>query len=354
MRASNSGNVAMGLGVALLWTLGCSLFEAISPAAVDTPSDIPEPAVKSVPAATQAVSHAIAPSSPSSTGVYVYDVVSEDTAPEGRAPYGDSYNINRLERPFTREMVYMPYLDIVTFAVAKDSTWWYVTVRMVGQQTASQSPFHYGVELDLDHDGFGDYLITAETPITPDWDTSGVHIFADNNHDTSGISAETSDAPLNTDGYETQIFNGGLGDADPDLAWVRTVGGDRPTIQFAFKRSWSGSQFMLGVVVDAGPQDPGKMDYVDHFTLQEAGSPVRDNSNYPLKALAAVDNCCREAYGFQPTGYEPQLCPRPEATATAKPRPATDQPPTQGCPHVEVCPENSTWADYPDCYCTPY
>jgi hypothetical protein len=51
------------------------------------------------------------------------------------------------------------------------------------------------------------------------------------------------------------------------------------------------------------------LDYVDQFTNQQAGSPVRSNPYYPLKALYAIDNTCRQAYGFVPTGYEPQLCP---------------------------------------------
>ena len=77
---------------------------------------------------------------------------------------------------------------------------------------------------------------------------------------------------------------------------------------------------MLGVLADAGPKDPGKLDYVDRFTAAEAGSSVRDNKYYPLKALFAVDNVCREAFGFTPTGYEPQLCPREAPPATKKPK----------------------------------
>ena len=78
---------------------------------------------------------------------------------------------------------------------------------------------------------------------------------------------------------------------------------------------------MLGVFADAGLKNVGKLDYVDRFTEADAGSPVRDNKNYPLKELYLVDNVCREALGFEATGYEPQLCPREEQVpgATAKP-----------------------------------
>ncbi|MFN8381349.1 MAG: hypothetical protein U0V02_05385 [Anaerolineales bacterium] len=54
-------------------------------------------------------------------------------------------------------------------------------------------------------------------------------------------------------------------------------------------------------------KDVTKLDYVDRFTEQEAGSPVKDKRFYPLQALFAVDNTCQEVIGFTPTGYEPKL-----------------------------------------------
>jgi hypothetical protein len=146
-----------------------------------------------------------------------------------------------------------------------------------------------------------------------------VQIFQDKNHDTGGLSGERSDAPLSADGYETLIFNGGEGDADPDMAWVRANASFDATVQFAFKKSWSGKVFMLGVMADAGLTDVKKLDYVDRFKESEAGSPVKDKSSYPLKALFAVDNVCREAFGFKSTGLEPQLCPR-EPAPTREPK----------------------------------
>lgn len=354
MRSRGWGFVALLTCAVLFSGWACSLLSAVSPPKEDFQVPPTSAPAAVLPSATAAVVHMTIPAAAAGAGQFVYDTVSEDTASEGRAPYGDSYNLNRLERPFRQDMSYLPYIDIVTFAVEGDATWWYVTIRLVGQHADSDPPFHYGVEIDRDHDGFGDFLIIAQTPITTQWETSGVRIFADQNHDTGGVSPETSDAPLSSNGYESLVYNGGSGDADPDLAWVRTVTGDRPSVQFAFKKSWSGTQFMLGVIADAGQQDPGRLDYVDHFTLAEAGSPVRDNPNFPLKALFAFDNCCREAYGFEATGYEPQLCPRPEPTATRKPKPPTEVPPPAGCPDPGNCPENSYWVGEPGCYCSPY
>jgi hypothetical protein len=100
------------------------------------------------------------------------------------------------------------------------------------------------------------------------------------------------------------------------MAWVRLGSGADSTLEFAFKKSWSGTVFMLGVFSDAGLKDVGKLDYVDRFTEADAGSPVKDKKYYPLGDLFAVDNTCQEAFGFEPTGYEPKLCPRAEPTKT--------------------------------------
>jgi hypothetical protein len=96
---------------------------------------------------------------------------------------------------------------------------------------------------------------------------------------------------------------------------------------------------MPGVMADAGLRDPGKLDYVDRFTEDQAGSPVKDKQYFPLKDLYAVDNACREAFGFNPTGYEPQLCPR-EAQPTRRPKPeSTQAPPVEdGCQPDPTCP----------------
>ncbi len=268
--------------------------------------------------ATVVVTHIVTPSAPLG-GKLVSDVNSSSTAPEKRAPYGDSYSNNLLERPFTQDMTYVPDLDISNFTVAKDNNWWYVSIKLVGANPNNTLGIDYGVILDTNHDGFGDYLIWAHPPYTNQWETAPVQIYQDKNHDTGGLSAAKSDAPFNGDGYETLIFDGSQGGNDPDLAWVRINAGPDATVQFAFKRSWSGNLFMLGVIADAGLKDPKKMDYVDRFTIAEAGSPLREDPNYPLKALSLVDNTCREAFGFQPTFYIPQGCPLPP-TPTPKPR----------------------------------
>jgi hypothetical protein len=280
--------------------------DAITATATVTPSPTPE-----LPTPTVAISHSLVPSTNVKPGKLINDVVSVDTAAEKRAPYGDSYQVNRFERPFLKDMTYLPDLDIVSFNLAYDDKFFYVSIELVGTDPNNDLGIDYGVEFDTNADGFGDMIIIAHPPYSVDWSTANVQIAQDTNRDTGGLSAEKSDAPLPGDGYDEIIFDGGRGIGDdPDLAYVRVNAGAKATVQFAFKKSWIGTRFMYGVIADGGLKDIGKMDYVDRFTEEEAGSPVRDQKNYPLKALYGVDNVCREVFGF--TGsvlkQEPQRC----------------------------------------------
>jgi hypothetical protein len=289
--------------------LACTLPFA-QPTPVPETSLPPSPPPNTIPApVTPAIVHVSQPANEVSSAGLVYDVDSSGTAPEKRAPYGDSYNLNRLERPFSQDMTYLPDLDIVTFQVSEDDTWIYVSIQLIGLNPNNDLGINYGVEIDNDADGYGDYIVWARPPYTEDWTADNVQVFQDKNHDTAGYSPVKSDAPFDGDGYETLIFDVGVGD-DPDLAWVRIKASARATVQFAFKRTLTDGSYMLGVLADTGLKDVGQLDYVDRFTLLQAGSPVRsDIDYYPLKALYAVDNTCWQAYGFVPTGYEPKLCP---------------------------------------------
>ena len=43
-------------------------------------------------------------------------------------------------------------------------------------------------------------------------------------------------------------------------------------------------------------------DYNDTMGPSEAGSPIKGDGNYPLKALYNLDNTCRFPYGFKQMG----------------------------------------------------
>jgi hypothetical protein len=282
--------------------------QAAMPTETPIPSPTPEP-----PTPTK-VPHSLIPSTDVNTGkLIINDAVSVDTAIENRAPYGDSYKYNWFERPFLKDMTYVSDMDIVSYNLAYDEKFFYISIELVGANPNNPIGIHYSVELDIDADGFGDYIILARPPYNVDWSTDTVQIVQDTNRDTGGLSAERSDAPLPGDGYDMVIFDtvAGIGD-DYDVAWVRMHAGKKATIQFAFKRSFSGEKFFYGVVADGGLKSIADMDYVDRFTEEDAGSPEKSEKDYPLKAIYGVDNVCRESFGIKGTGQEPQRCkPKP-------------------------------------------
>lgn len=312
-----------------------------------SPTD--EPPTSAPPVDVKTVTHTLFPASAPNSRLF-FDTESSGTAPEKRAPYGDSYDINRLERPFLQDMTYVPDLDVEAFSISSDENWYYVSIRLIGDDPNNSLGIHFGIELDTDRDGFGDFLILAEPTYSEEWTTANVKVYTDANHDSAGISAVKSDAPFTSDGYDSLIFDGGRGEGDdPDMAWVRIHAGPNATVQFAFKKSLTGNIFMFGVLADAGLKDVSQLDYVDRFTEAEAGSPIRGRNTYPLQALYAVDNTCWEVVGFKKTGIEPKVCP-PEIPPTREPGdPRPTDTPVPTCPNT--CPYGQD--PYPGCACWP-
>lgn len=271
----------------------------------DTPSSEPEPTLtETIPVSGPEM---VPPDDLPPLTDRIYDVESAGDA----APYGDSYRINRLERPFEGDMTYIPDLDILRFELSEDADWIYVSLRLNGDNPNNDLGIHYGVELDPDADGFGDLIIWASPPYSTDWSRTNVQIFEDSNRDTGGLSSSQSDPDFEGNGYDTQL------DDDPDLAWVRMQDGVEAQVQFAFKRSWSGDSFVLGVVADAGLRDVSQFDYNDRFEDSEAGSPVKNDPNYPLGPLVAVDNTCWHPYQIESVIPHRKFCPpliQPAAT----------------------------------------
>jgi len=290
-----------------------------------------------VPTST-AIVHMDQPTNISDIGPIAYDVDDKGTAPEHRAPYGDVYKFNRFERPFTQsDMSYLPDVDILHFYITSDGMWYYVTIELIGSNPAGGLQTDYGVELDLDLDGHGDTLIWAKPPYSAQWSADRVTAYIDTNNDIGGASPIKSDAPYPGNGYDTLIFDSGQGE-DPDLAWVRIAPSSPTTIQFAFKHSAAGTSFLWGVWADAGYKDVTKFSYNDRFTEAEAGSPQKDSPFYPIKQLFAVDSTCRMAFGFNPTNYEPLICPPIERPKPTKEPDQPDQPPPPGgCPPHPPC-----------------
>jgi hypothetical protein len=120
------------------------------------------------------------------------------------------------------------------------------------------------------------------------------------------------DPPTGYTGYDQVIFS--VKDLeDPDAAWARISPKGSAIVDLAFKRSLvdGADKFLWNVWTDDGVKNPASFDYNDHFSASEAGSPFK-GADYPLKALAQVDNTCRETYRFTPTTDIPGLCSPPK------------------------------------------
>jgi hypothetical protein len=271
----------------------------------------PAPAPTTAPA--PAVQHTDVPGDlPAKGGLHLGDNTVTAQPDQQRAFSGDGFIDGRLERPFNADAmdVYSPFLDITggTFFIS-DSTWVYADVNLAGLDSNNALSGKYGVELDLNQDGRGEFLILISSPASKDWTTDGVQVFKDSNQDIGGSHAFVSDSGGATgDGYETLVFDQGKGD-DPDTAWVRVSPTDPKSFQVAFKKALIGDEKTYGASLWAGADlNPALFDYVDHFTHDQAGAALKSSLFYPIKALFNIDNTCRAAIGFTPTGNQPGVC----------------------------------------------
>ena len=315
------------------------------PASANTPTQPPiatAPAGSTATAAPQAtdtatatrtpIVHSVTPGQPGAAISAMSDSNSSSLASQHRANGGDNFAVDLYERPFSSNtMDYSADLDITSAKLMRDAAWVYVNITLAGQNASGGLLGDYGVEVDLNMDGRGDLLVMAAKPGAA-WSTDGVRVWSDPNHDVGGAHPIASDPPSNTDGYENLVFDQGVG-SDPDAAWARLSPSDPNSVQLAFKGKLinDSSTFMWGAWAASDAMlNPAWFDYNDHFTLAQAGSPlVEDKQNYPLKALADVDNTCRWVVGFTPTGNEPGICPVP---ATPTPTPTATMTPTRTLP----------------------
>jgi hypothetical protein len=120
------------------------------------------------------------------------------------------------------------------------------------------------------------------------------------------------------------IFSTSILDA-PDGLWCRHRAGAEIKVDLAIHKPLVGNpgQFAWGVWTDLGLKQPGQFDYNDHYTFDQAGSPMAGNSYYPLKAIHSLDNTCREAFGFEPSVEIPGMCFIPTPMPTNTPRPGS-------------------------------
>lgn len=286
------------------------------------PATEPPPEPTAEPTATVEIVHNQIPTNPGSVSSFITDRSTRSLASERRA-LADNFDVLLFERPYTTEVMdYQAHIDITRTELSSSGAWFYVTLFLEAAAPAGATP-RYGVEIDIDKDGRGDWLIWGLSPSGTDWTTDGVQALRDADNNVGGATPIQSETPPQTgNGYEDLVFNAGVG-ADPDSAWIRWSPSSPSHVELAFKQTLIGppGEFMWGAWADEGPQDPARFDYNDAFDLASAGSPVSTTSYYPLKQLAQIDNTCRWGYGFTPIGNEPGVCyvpptPTPEPTGS--------------------------------------
>jgi hypothetical protein len=285
-------------------------------------SEATEPAAPEGPAATEpaaaepepAMEHVNVPADPPTSGAELLgDHSTVSSLNPGRALVGDRFALGRFERPYNAQTmdVYFPHLDLVEAAFyVEDAMWVYVVVTTVGRDSNDAFGAKYGMEIDLDQYGHGDFLILVDQPASAEWTTQGVTVYADTNVDVGGFYAINEDSVgASGDGYEDQLFDQGSGD-DPDLAWVRLDPNNPNSFQIAFKQALLGGEPTYTAGLWAGTElDPALFDFNDHMTHEAAGAANPELAAfYPIKGLAELDNTCRLGIGFNPTGQEPGIC----------------------------------------------
>ena len=247
----------------------------------------------------------------------ILDQVSQHVADEKRAYGGDEYGKGRYERPFLVDfMTYLPYIDIEQTALVRDEEggWMYVTIQVVESPvTSDEHQAIYGVELDSDLDGRGDVLILANAPASEEWTTDGVQVWLDVNENVGGMTPMRSNAPAHDDGYEFLVFDEGKGE-DADLAWARLSPDAANEIEVAFKLDLVDVDeeyyfFLWGAWAFVDDAHPEWFDHHDKFFVAEAGSPLKDNIDYPLKQFFGADNTCRALSGWSSPTQLPGMCP---------------------------------------------
>ena len=284
--------------------------EVAKASAVETVEPLPAEVITETPTLTSTPEplHVMIPGAPTSRNSFVADLITVDLAKDKTA-LGDFYTWSRLERPYTPvTMEYRDYLDIYRVDLHVTDPWVYFTFVLIGKLPEGGAT-HYLIEIDLDHDGRGEFLVMASIPPDTDWTTDGVSVMTDEDEDIGGLYPLYMEDPVSEgNGYERVIFSNGEGD-DRDLAWVRRDPDYKNQIQIAIKDNLIGILgFLWSAWSNDGLLDTSQFDFNDHITFDDAGSPNKSNYRYPVKAVALVDSTCRSWYGYIPSGFEPGLC----------------------------------------------
>lgn len=303
--------------LALMFVLqACGGSPTAEPTEAPAETQVVEAAVTEAPT-VEPIVHSVIPQGGTKDRAYAHDNENSTNFENKNVRFGDEFQKNRFERPFTsNDMAYLPDLDIVDFGITSDDQFFYISIILAGKDAATGTLTGiYGVEIDRDADGRAELMLGALPNFSTEFTAENVVVLADLNGDVGGPTINRPDLEFTGDGFDGIIFDlsQNIHPDDPDLAWVRFVDGNRPTIEIAY-RKWifrgGDEKFMWSVFAQSAEQGLDATKFYSHDTVSEieAGSPDKGNPNYPIKALAAMDNTCRVPLGFEATGAEPLGC----------------------------------------------
>ena len=256
------------------------------------------------------------------------DSDSSTKAEEHRTLSGDNFLNNLYERPFTsEEMIYQPDLDIQTVDFAYDDDFFYFTITLNSMNVdVWRLTGAYGIEFDRTLTGHGDLIVWVENP-TLEWSPKNVLALTDVNVDVGGPTPIYADEGFSGNGYDKRLDLTG-----ETIAFARINPDNNQSVQIAVSQGLLEypQEFLWGAWADGGLKKLNKFDYNDAMGQSEAGSPLVDDEDYPVKALYNLDNTCRLPYGFdRMSAAYPGMC-------------------------ISSAPAAEPGEDEPDCYCTDY
>jgi hypothetical protein len=251
MRKIRSDRIYLALAISLVIMLACSVsfntenelsgaeqtLEAIYLEQTQTAvasSLQAEPSDASEAATSVEIEHTIIPGNPGAPDVEKNEIDTENTAGT-KSALGDSFRLGNFERPFTEsEMDYHPETDILRLELSKGTEFYYFTFELSGVDADLNYPSAtYGIEIDTDYDGRGDYLLWAKGDAQTEWNIDDVMLLADSNNDVGGSNPVVPDGN-DGNGYDQVLFS--INDLnDPDSAWKRVDPHNASNVQLAVK-----------------------------------------------------------------------------------------------------------------------
>lgn len=251
------------------------------------------------------------PGEPKGDAQVIYDQSSASTATQKKAFGGDEYSLGRFERPFNQQMDYLPGLDIVRADLNRSGdSWIYFTITLEGAPLPP--PSIYGVELDLNIDGKGDLLVQVSNPTSTEWVDKGIKTWWDSDGDVGGRVIVRSDkSGYRGSGFETVKVDATSGH-EPGKLWTRISMTSNHVLQIAILEELIGGKdgkFSWKPFTDGVSFPPSQYDLNDYYSLEQAGSPLMGERDYPLKGVHSIDNSCRRLSGLSPSGREQGVCP---------------------------------------------